>query len=143
MIRLRFCSIEYTDFGCITRFPDGSDVSAWPHPDMPHYSVIAHRCGYGDDLLAYCREHEFAHALAAECLKGQRSHVLWSLAHNEEPDIGAALFEEIAAQTLQRWFRANERPIVSGYDWDGMKAYALGLLESEVAALIPPMEEAA
>lgn len=36
--------------------------------------------------------------------------------------------EEIAAQVLQRWLRANERPIVSGVDWDAMKRDALELL---------------
>jgi hypothetical protein len=39
-------------------------------------------------------------------------------------------YEEIAAQTFQRWLRANERPIVSGVDWDRLKAEALELLDA-------------
>jgi hypothetical protein len=128
MIRLTHCSIEWTDHGCVTRFPDGAEVGAYPHPEQPHYHVIAHRCGYGDDLLAYCREHEFCHALVAERFYDDVSFVLFPLAHKLKPPGGFALLEEIAAQTLQRWLRANERPILAGCDWDALKRDALELL---------------
>lgn len=130
-IRLKFCEIEFNDWGCETRFPDGAVVSAWPHPEQPHYHVIAHRLGYGDDLMAYCREHEVAHAMIAERLHDAPSVVLWGLSHGEKIPKGPGLYEEIAAQTLQRWLRANERPILSGCDWDKLKADALGLLGRE------------
>jgi hypothetical protein len=55
MIELRFARVEYRDFGCISWFPDGAHVEAIPHTWNHHYSVISHR-GYGDDLLAYCRD---------------------------------------------------------------------------------------
>lgn len=36
-----------------------------------------------------------------------------------------ATYEEIMAQTMQRWLRAGERPITSGVDWDHLKKLAL------------------
>jgi phytoene dehydrogenase-like protein len=122
MVQLRFCSLEWTQEGARVVFPSGKEAVAWPHPQNPHYSVISHRLGYGDDLMAYCREHELAHAVIAQELQGAPSHVLFRLAHGLELDSGAALLEEIAAQALQRWARANERPILAGHDWDRLKA---------------------
>jgi hypothetical protein len=34
----------------------------------------------------------------------------------------------MAAQTLQRWIRANEEPIIGGVDWRGLKGHAIGLM---------------
>ena len=127
-VELWHCSIVWTDEGCETVFLDGARIGAFPHPQIPHYHVIAHRCGYGDDLRAYCREHEFCHSFMAEKLYGNPSAVLWDLAHGKEPAPGPAVAEEMAAQTFQRWLRANERPIIGGCDWDGLKAEALRLL---------------
>lgn len=121
MIQLRFCSIEYLEWGCLTRFPDGSEVPAIPHYENPHYHVISHRCGYGDDLLRYCREHEVAHSFLAEALLNGPSRVLWALAHKRTPRPGMALLEEMGTQQFQRWVRANERPILSGADWDDLR----------------------
>lgn len=42
--------------GCETTFRFGSPVPAAPH-DSHHYHVVAHRCGYGDDILAYLVAH--------------------------------------------------------------------------------------
>jgi hypothetical protein len=128
VIRLRYAVLGWTPQGCTTFFEDGTEVSAWPHPDMPHYHVIAHRLGYGDDLLAYCREHEAAHLFVEERLHNRPSRVLWALAHGQRISGCDAGYEEMAAQQFQRWLRANERPIVSGVDWDGLKRDALGLL---------------
>jgi hypothetical protein len=127
MIKLQFCSLEWTEWGVTTRFHDGSEVGAWPH-DTHHYRVISHRLGYGDDVMAYCREHEFAHAFVAERLRDEPSYVLECLAKGRPIDMSFAIFEEMAAQTFQRWLRANERPILAGVDWDGLKRDALGLL---------------
>jgi len=128
MIRLQYCTMEYTDWGIMTRFADGTEVGAYPHPEMPHYHVIAHRCGYGDDLMAYCREHEFAHEFVCETLLGTPSRILVTLAAGKMPDPAPSAFEEMAAQQFQRWLRANERPILGGVDWDALKAEALRLL---------------
>jgi hypothetical protein len=128
VIQLRFCEIEFTDWGCETRFSDGGGIRAEPHPGLPHYHVISHRCGYGDDILRYCQEHEFCHAFVAEQLCGTVSHVLHTLAHGKKQNRGMVILEEMAAQQFQRWLRANERPIVSGANWDDLKRDALELL---------------
>jgi hypothetical protein len=127
MIELRFCSIEFGTDVVWTHFPDGTSCPATPHL-TPHYHVIAHRCGYGDDVMAYAREHEFAHAFCEERLHERPSRVLWALAHGSMLSGREAVYEEMIAQVFQRWLRANERPIVSGVDWDGMKRDALALL---------------
>lgn len=127
MIALRYASIKFTNWGCTTKFEDGAAIDAFPH-DTHHYHVIAHRLGYGDDILAYCHEHEFAHLFLEERLHNRPSKVLWSLAHGDLPSGTDALYEELAAQTLQRWLRSNERPIVSGVPWDALKRDALALL---------------
>lgn len=129
-IHLDHCEIEYTPEGCTTRFHDGTTIDACPHPEMPHYHVIAHRCGYQDDILAYCREHEVAHEIVAEYLTGTPSDVLWQLAHGKTAARWNMVAEEALAQMLQRFVRANERPIISGVDWDGLKARALAALDA-------------
>jgi hypothetical protein len=127
-VLLRYCAVEYKSWGCITRFPDGNSIDARPHPELSHYHVVSHRCGYGDDLLGYAREHEIAHAFIAERFHDSPSYVLSRLANGEAVDPGIALLEEIAAQTFQRWVRANERPILAGADWDALKADFLALV---------------
>jgi hypothetical protein len=127
-ISLCFATVEYTAEGCVTRFDDGASFGALPH-DTHHYAVIAHRTGYGDDLLAYCREHEVCHLIAEEALRGRPSAILWGLAHGQPVAPLEAVYEELAAQALQRWLRANERPIIGGVDWDEIKRYALAKLD--------------
>jgi len=127
VIQLRFAAVTYTEDGCISWFGDGTFWGAQPHYTH-HYHVIAHRLGYGDDVLAYCREHEVCHHLICEWLLERHSPILWGLAHGEEIDPNAAVFEEMGAQALQRWVRANERPIIGGVDWDSLKQRALELM---------------
>lgn len=128
VIGMKYCDIIWTPEGCVTRFPDGAEVEAHPHPEMPHYHVISHRCGYGDDVMRYCREHELAHIFVSERLMNAPSYVLSTLAHGEKQDLGIVLYEEMAAQQMQRWVRANERPILSGANWDNLKRDFLSLL---------------
>lgn len=123
MIRLRFCTLEFTPVGAVTRFPDGSNYGALPH-DEPHYHAVAHRLGYEGDILKYCQEHELAHHLIAEEF-GSHSPVLWALAHDEEPAGSFAAAEEALAMVLQRYARANEVPLIEGIDWDGLKCRLL------------------
>ena len=116
--------VHWTPDGALTTYGDGSSYGAQPH-DTHHYHVIAHRCGYGDDILAYCREHEVCHHIVAEHILGRESQVLWPLAHGYEPDQADAIAEEALTMTFQRWLRAGERPIIGGdVDWAGLKARA-------------------
>jgi hypothetical protein len=110
-------------------FEDGSQIESWPHPGVLHYSVISHRCGYGDDLRAYTREHELAHAFLEERLHDRPSEVLWALAHGTMLTGKQAAYEECMAQTFQAFVRANQRPIIGGVPWDAMKADFLALVE--------------
>jgi hypothetical protein len=128
VIQLRHCRVERTEWGCWTHFPDGTSFGAHPHPEVTHYHVVAHRCGYGDDLLAYCVEHEVARSFTAQKLRDKVSSVLWALAHDEPVDRAAAIEEETMVLMVQRWARANERPLLDGADWDAWRAEFLELV---------------
>jgi hypothetical protein len=125
---LKYATLTFDPKGCSTWFEDGKCAPAVPH-DTHHYHVIAHRCGYADDIMAYCREHEFAHSFMEERLQDRPSRVLWGVAHNQQLSGPEAAYEEMMAQAFQRWLRAGERPIISGVDWDALKRDALRLLE--------------
>jgi hypothetical protein len=135
-MKLRYCNIEWTDKGARVTFgpvfresrmvrSGGVSTEAWPHPEDPHYYIIAERCGYGRDIMRYCREHELAHAIVAEAFQHAASYVLHSLAYEFDVDQGVAIYEECTAQTLQRWARAGEEPIIGGCDWRALKAHFL------------------
>jgi hypothetical protein len=134
MIRLKHSTIERTDFGCVTRFHDGSYVNSIPHPQDQHYCVIAHRCGYSDDIHTYCYEHDFVHLFLSEWLHDRPSPILWALAHGSELTGHQAALEEVGVQTFQRWMRAAEQPIVGGVDWFSMRSRALELLSRAAGA---------
>lgn len=142
MLRLLHCSLEWTERGARVCFPGGAgETEAWPHPDDHHYHVISHRLGYGDDLLAYCREHELAHAVIAEEFMNAPSYVLRMLARGATPDPKRAVIEEILVATLLRWVRANERPIIADCDWDKIKSTFLShvaQLDGELKATTAP-----
>lgn len=127
--RLKYCNIS-TDDGWRTRvyFPDGSFCDAVPH-DTHHYHVISHRCGYADNIGQYCFEHEVAHELVAEFFWDIPSPVLMGVACGQMMTGLEAALEELMAQTLQRFARAGERPIIGGVDWDTLKARFLQLVE--------------
>jgi hypothetical protein len=122
-MQLRFATLEYTPEGAMTTFRDGSVYGALPH-NTPEYHAVAHRLGYGGDILLYCREHELAHHLIGEEF-GSHSPVLWALAHDEQPPRMIAAAEEALVMTLQRYARANEVPMIENIDWDGLKCRLL------------------
>lgn len=126
-IRIGPATVTYTQEGCFTSYDDGTSYGAHPH-DTHHYYVIAHRCGYGDDVLAYAREHEACHHIVGHWIKQGGSDVIGPLAHGVQPDPVKAVMEEAMTMIFQRWLRANERPIIGGVDWDGLKVRALTLL---------------
>jgi hypothetical protein len=129
VIYLDHARVIYNATGCLTIFNDGTRWGSYPH-DTHHYHVVAHRTGYGDDILGYCREHEVAHLVIEQMLHDRPSRVLWALAHGEEISPADSAYEEFAAMTLQRFIRARERPIVGGVPWDEIRDFALSKLEN-------------
>lgn len=122
MIVTRFATVARLEWGCVVTFGDGLFCNAQHHPEDPHYRHVARRCGYGDDTLAYCIEHEVAHLVVEELLHDRPSRVLWGLAHLQPLHPFDSAYEEIAAQALQRWARGGEEPIVGpGIDWQAMR----------------------
>jgi hypothetical protein len=93
------------------------------------YAAVAHRLGYEYDLRRYCQEHDVAHLVIEEALHARPSRVLWGLAHGDPLSPQEAAYEELAAQSLQRFCRANERPIIGSVDWDAMRNQFLVALE--------------
>lgn len=128
VIRTRFATVHPFDWGCVVRFEGGGEVPAEHHPNDAHYRIIAARCGYGDDTRAYAIEHETAHLVAEEVLHDRPSRVLWGLAHGHPLKPEDAAYEECLAQTLQRYVRANEDPIIGGVDWRAMRSRFLEVL---------------
>lgn len=129
---LRYCVVEPTELGCVTYFEDGSRVSSHAHT-MPHYHVIAHRCGYGDDLARYCFEHDVAHSFVEQELYGIPSRVLFALAKGKPLTGAQAAYEECMAQAFQAFVRANVRPIIGGVRWDDMKARFIEIVDGHIS----------
>ena len=99
-----------------------------PHPSDHHYHVIAHRCGYEDDLHAYTFEHEVVHELLWERLLDRQSPVLWALAHITDLAGSEAAFEALSVQAFQAYLRGNVQQIAGGVDWLALKRTAQMLL---------------
>lgn len=130
VVQIGDATVTFTPEGAVTTYADGASYGAHPH-ETHRYHAIAHRCGYGDDILAYCREHEVCHHMAGLWITGGGSNVIGPLAQGIEPDPIEALHEELLVVTFQRWLRANERPIIGGVDWDGLKTRALAVLDGD------------
>lgn len=131
--RLKFATVEWLKEGKIrtTLHADGATCDAVPDTG-PHYHVISHRCGYGDDVWRYAYEHEVCHALVAEFFFDSESPVLRGVAGPGKMLSGKeAAAEELMAQTLQRFLRAGERPIIGGVKWDELRERASSLLDVE------------
>lgn len=126
-MKFRYCSVVWHERGVLTTFYDGTETLAWPHSEDPHYSVIAHRCGYRDDLLTYCREHDFVHSFLADRLHGAVSRVLWTQTHEREPLLTYDVVEALV-QTFQAFLNANIEPILAGVEWDWLRQEARELL---------------
>lgn len=119
MIVLRFASVEWTPWGCVSFFHDQTRYGAHPHT-TPGYYAVAARLGYQGDTLAYAREHELCHHLIGEAFD-RPSAVIWALAHGQRPEPYAAAAEEALAMTLQRFARCNEQPMIEGVDWSMLR----------------------
>lgn len=118
LVLLSHGTIERTPFGCTTRFSDGTETSNWPHGDLA-YKHLVEQCGHRDNALAYCREHDLAHAYLAEKMFGKASAVLWASAHNLPPQ-PVADWEEKLVYYFQRFLHGHgASPDPMWVDWDG------------------------
>lgn len=97
--------------------------------ESAHYYVIAHRCGYGDDLFRYAVEHDLFHAWLYEYLGVGESLVLNALVAEKYIHPALAAQEEALVQVVQTWVRANIRPIIGGIGWDKLKYDAMDMLD--------------
>jgi hypothetical protein len=125
MLHLRFCKIEWTDYGARTVFPDGTETGTWPHPDDFDYRLISDRLGYGDDTLTFSRHHDLCHNLVEEWIHNRPSQVLTAVAMGKPLRWPEAAYEELAAQALQALIVMNVRPIIGGFDWQALRVKAL------------------
>lgn len=128
-LSLRFATLELTDVGAVTVFPDGATWAVQPD-EAAAYREMTHRLGYEGDTLRFCREHELAHHVVAEGF-GSHSWVLWAKAHGEEitPVVWAA--EEGLVMHLLRYARTGQHPCVSGADWDWLLTRFLTLADGD------------
>jgi hypothetical protein len=108
-LRLKYCEVDVWPDRVLTRFDDGTSYGAYAH-DTGHYRALADRCGYGQDIHAYCCEHEVAHSVVAEYLFNATSRVIWALAHGYVADKLDILLEEELAISLQAFTRAKVLP---------------------------------
>jgi hypothetical protein len=131
-MRLKYAEITFYSWGCETNFSHGrKPVRSTPHPEDPHYHIISHRCGYLDDVRSYCWEHDLAHLFIEERLFDRPSRVLLAVAQERTLSGDESMYEELAAQSLQAFVRANVEPIVAGVDWRKLKHDFLAMLEGE------------
>lgn len=132
VIKLKFCTVEFLRDSVRTTFHDHTHTDARP-VDNESTREAAVRFGYDGDILRYTQEHDFSLAFISQYLVNGTSDTLWCYAHNREPNRDGRLYEELFAQYIQRWARADERPLISGIDWDEMKRQYLLYVDGGVA----------
>jgi hypothetical protein len=102
---LRHCTVSFYDHFAWTQFPSGQGWGAVPSDD-PSYRALAARLGYGDDILAYCLEHDFLHSFLEQEVFQRPSPILYALAHDVPPP-PTTCYEEALVQLFQGFLRNN------------------------------------
>lgn len=64
VLRIGSTELHLHDWGCVTRFSDGTEVQAEPQ-DNAQYRSRAIALGYGSNTLLMSQEHEVLHTLAS------------------------------------------------------------------------------
>ncbi len=100
MLHTRFCRIEFTVWGAVTRFEDGTESANWPPQDGKFLEVVG-ACAFTDPVR-YIQHHDLAHTFLSEKLFGEPSPTLWEAAHGR---VGPNLYEERAVYHFQRYLR--------------------------------------
>lgn len=119
-IRTRYATAEFHPWGAMVRMEAGEPVFATPH-QTTDYREITRRCGYGIDTLGFCHGHELGHLIVEQFIYDRPSRVLLGLATGRPLTAKDAVYEELAAQALQRFVQTGERPIVKA-PWMEMRA---------------------
>lgn len=128
-MRMKYCTIEWTEQGSQTSFDNGLTCQSVPH-ETEHYHIIARRCGCGDDVRMYCRDHELAHVLLSQVFQEHAPRALLETTqYGHALNWGENIMEECTAHVIQRWVRCGERPIIGNCDWDSLRAAFLRAAE--------------
>ena len=109
LIRIYLKYVEF-DIWCdsvVTRFADGTECAGTPH-ETPDYLARAMRLGYGNDIMAYLRDHELAHNLIAQELWDKPSPVLHAVAKGQPLSFAEADPEERLVINFQGFLRQGE-----------------------------------
>lgn len=128
MIQLKYCAIEWVDEGVRTSFLDAA-TTAFPYMDDPRYLVASRRAGYGDDMMTYCREHDFLHAFLSEELADKPSNVLWASAHDTKLLPFVAYQEEALVQVFQCWLRGSRDCLIGEMPYYPLRGKAREILK--------------
>ena len=106
---MRHCTVTFHDTFAWTQFPSGQGYGAVPSDDLS-YRTLAARLGYGDDILAYCLEHDFLHSFIEQEVFDRPSPILYALAHDLPPPPTTC--------TRKPWF-SYSRAFCGGMGYDG------------------------
>lgn len=97
--------IEVLPTGSRVTLSTGQVIEGEPH-DTPEYRETARLLGYGDDVLAMCRDHDPLHAIVCDMLGLGDSRALRVAAGLESESVISRI-EEGAVVALQRLIRAT------------------------------------
>jgi hypothetical protein len=132
------CRVLFYEHFVWTEFPTGEGWGGTVPEDDPTYRALAERLGYGGDIYAYCREHDFLHSFVEQEVFGRPSPVLWSLAHGwRHPD--TTEYEEALVQAFQAFLRGNIAMTATSpdRDWWAIRQKAYNLLGPICSAIAP------
>jgi hypothetical protein len=124
VFQLRHCTVSFHDTFAWTQYTGGQGYGAVPSDD-PSYRALAKRLGYGDDILAYCLEHDFLHSFIEQELFDRPSPILYALAHGY-PAPSTTAYEEALVQMFQGFLRGDWDMTATqpGVDWCAIRAKA-------------------
>ncbi len=126
---LRHCVVSFYDTFVWTQFGSGQGYGGVPSDD-PSYRALAMRLGYGDDILWYCKEHDFLHSFLEGEVFGRASPILYALAHGL-PAPMMTCYEEALVQMFQGFVRGGWDMTATqpDLDWCAVRDRALSYLD--------------
>jgi hypothetical protein len=127
--RLEYCTVSFYENWVWTQFSDGQGYGSLPHR-TDSYLRLASKLGYGQDIMGYCREHDFLHNFVEQEVNRRPSPILWALAHGQ-PAPRTCAYEEALVQTFQGFLRAGWDMTATqpGVDWWAIREKVWGILD--------------